>query len=331
MVITPEEDDDEDLEEDPADYPTDRDDDEEEEEPSGDEADDEDEDDEMSIRDQTPIPFPPAPKVDRFLAISTPPPSPLSLLSSPLPPILSPLPQILSQPLPISSPPLPASPTYPLGYRATMIRLRAETPSTSHPLLSSTPPSGTPPLLPILLPISSPPLLLPSTDCRAGVSEVTLPPWKRLCIALGLRYEVGKSSSTPTARPPGGFRADYGFVGTLNNEIRRDPKRYVGYGIIDTWDEMLDEMLVGMPGAPATDDTELGRRMTNFVTTRDRRSHAYTALLMEREARLSRKTWGRSMAASDTARSEVMALRTTMLGQQAEIAALRATDRTRQA
>ncbi|GKD12991.1 hypothetical protein Tco_1197398 [Tanacetum coccineum] len=26
-------------------------------------------------------------------------------------------------------------------------------------------------------------------------------------------------------------------------------------------------MLVGMPGAPATDDIELGRQMTNFVTT----------------------------------------------------------------
>ncbi|GKB02947.1 hypothetical protein Tco_0831036 [Tanacetum coccineum] len=54
---------------------------------------------------------------------------------------------------------------------------------------SETPPSGTPPLLPIPLPTPSPPLLLPSTDCRAGVSEVTLPLRKRLCIALGLRFE----------------------------------------------------------------------------------------------------------------------------------------------
>ncbi|GJU81016.1 hypothetical protein Tco_1283381 [Tanacetum coccineum] len=56
----------------------------------------------------------------------------------------------------IKPPPLPASPTYPLGYRAAMIRLRAETPSTSHPLPSSTPLSGTPPLLPIPLPTPSP-------------------------------------------------------------------------------------------------------------------------------------------------------------------------------
>ncbi|GJV73110.1 hypothetical protein Tco_1493105 [Tanacetum coccineum] len=62
--------------------------------------------------------------IQRFsglLAIPTPPPSPLSLWSSPLPQIPSPpLPSILS-PLLVLSPP-PASPTYPLGYRAAMIR-----------------------------------------------------------------------------------------------------------------------------------------------------------------------------------------------------------------
>ncbi|GKF74281.1 hypothetical protein Tco_0220613, partial [Tanacetum coccineum] len=120
--------------------------------------------------------------------------------------------------------------------------LRAETPSTSYLLPLSTPPSGTPPLLPIPLPTLSPPLLLPSTDCRAGVFEVSLPPRKRLCIALGPRYEVGESSSAPTARPTGGFRVDYGFVATLDDEIMRDPKRYVGYGITDTWDDMVEGM-----------------------------------------------------------------------------------------
>ncbi|GKB40232.1 hypothetical protein Tco_0885174 [Tanacetum coccineum] len=148
----------------------------------------------------------------------------------------------------------------------------------------SKPPSGTPLLLPIPLPtLKSPPFLLPSTDCKAGISEVTLTPRKRLCIALGLRYEVDKSSSAPTARPTG--------------------------------------------EAPAIDDTELGQRMTNFVTTRDRRSHSYIVLLMEREARLSREAWGRSMDASDTPCSKARALRTTVLAQQTEIAALRAAHR----
>ncbi|GKA78287.1 hypothetical protein Tco_0784824, partial [Tanacetum coccineum] len=293
------EEDDEDPEEDPADYPTDRDDDDdEEEESSGDDADDEEEDEDedeeeeeeehlaladsvlppacrttarMSIRDQTPIPFPSAAEVDRFLAISTPPPSPLTSYSSPLPQIPSP-PLPVSSPLPVSPPPLPASPTYPLGYRAAMIRLRAESPSTSHPLplpspiilphtrasmammraaapstyilasRSNIPPSGTPSLLPIPLPTPSPPLLLPSTNCRAGVSKVTLPSRKRLCITLGLRFEVGESSSAPTARPTGEFKRDYGFVATLDDEIRRDPERDVGYGITSTWDKMVEDM-----------------------------------------------------------------------------------------
>ncbi|GJZ51787.1 hypothetical protein Tco_0606302 [Tanacetum coccineum] len=139
----------------------------------------------------TPISLPLDIKVARLLAIPTPPPSPHSPLSSPLPHILSP-------PLPVSPPPLLASPTYSLGYRAIMIQLRAESPSTSHPLplpspivlldtsasvtmmrvaapstyilasRSETPPLGTPPLLPIPLPTPSPPLLLPSTNYRAG-------------------------------------------------------------------------------------------------------------------------------------------------------------------
>ncbi|GKC88725.1 hypothetical protein Tco_1149374 [Tanacetum coccineum] len=239
----------------------------------------------MYVRAQTPISLPLDTKVARLLAIPTPPPSLLSSLSSPLPQILSPLPHILSPPLPVSPPPLPASPTYPLGYRATMIWLRAETPSTFHPLPSSTPPSGTTPLLPIPLPTPSPPLLLPSIVCRAGVSEVTLPPQKRLCIALGLRYEVGKSSSAPTGRPTGGFRADYGFVGTLDDEIRQDT--YEIYGRLDD----------------AQDDRLLMSGQLNMLH-RDRRAHARTARLMETEARLSCEAWVQSMDASDTTRSE---------------------------
>ncbi|GKF24107.1 hypothetical protein Tco_0076429, partial [Tanacetum coccineum] len=81
-------------------------------------------------------------------------------------------------------------------------------------------------------------------------------------IALGPRYEVGESSSAPTARPHRCFRANYGFVATIDREIMQDQERDVGYRITHTWDEMP----VDMPGAPATDDIELGRRMTEFTT-----------------------------------------------------------------
>ncbi|GJX69682.1 hypothetical protein Tco_0305409 [Tanacetum coccineum] len=187
-----------------------------------------------------------------------------------------------------------------------MIRLRAETPSTSLPLPLSIPPSGTPPLLLIPLLTSSPPLLLPSTDYRACVSKVTLPPRKRLCIALGPRYEVGESSSAPTTRPSRGFREDYGFVATLDDEIRRDPERDVGYGITDTWDEKLDTDEIYGSLDEAQDARAVLSGQLNLLQ-RDRLSYAYTALLMVREARLSCEAWGWSMDASDTTHSEKMA------------------------
>nr|GFB91687.1 hypothetical protein [Tanacetum cinerariifolium] len=74
----------------------------------------------------------------------------------------------------------------------------------------------------------------------------TLPPRKRLGIALGPRYEVGESSSATAARPAEGFRADYGFIATVDKEIMRDPKREVGYWITDSWDEIV-ETLQGAP------------------------------------------------------------------------------------
>ncbi|GJZ06091.1 hypothetical protein Tco_0539884 [Tanacetum coccineum] len=268
------------------------------------------------------IPLPPRAEVERLLVLPTPPPLPLTPLSSPLPHIPSP-PLPVSPPLPISPPPLPTSPTHLLGYIAVMIWLRAEAPSTSHPLPlpppSCTPPLGTPPLLPIPLPTPSPPLHLPSNVYRAGVSEVTLPPRKRLCIALGPRYEVSESLSAPTARPTGGLIADYGFIGTLDDEIRRDPER----GRQDTY-EIYGRLY------DAQDDRLLMSGRLNMLH-RDRRAHAQTARLIETEARLSREAWVQLMDVSDIDCSELRELQTIVLAQQTEIAGLRAADHTRQA
>ncbi|GJT36857.1 putative reverse transcriptase domain-containing protein [Tanacetum coccineum] len=174
-----------------------------------------------------------------------------------------------------------------------MIWLRAEAASTSHLL-------PLPPLSPIPASTSSPPLLLPSTNHREDRPEVTLPPRKRLGITLGPRYEVKESSSAAAARPDGGLRADYGFVATMDREIRRDLERDVGYGITNSWDEIVEAM---QRTPVVTDVAEFSQRMTE-----DRRAHARTARLMEAEARMSREAWGRSMDASDLARAEVMSL-----------------------
>ncbi|GKF51319.1 hypothetical protein Tco_0147786, partial [Tanacetum coccineum] len=278
------------------------------------------------------------------------------LVSPPLPQIPSP-PLLVSSPVPVLSPPAPASPIRPLGYRAAMIRLRAEAASTSHSLplpppiiLSHTRPDAT---------LSgTPPLHLLFTDRRGDITEVTLPPRKRLGIALGPRYEVRESLSVAAARPAGGLRANYGFVATMDREIRRDLERDVGYGITNSWDEIVEAMQGTLV---VTDVAEFSQRMTEFETRvrhdthevymrlddeqterqllasrlnilfRDRRAHAHTARLMEAEARMSQEAWGRSMDASDLARTEVMSLRTTVLAQQSMITELQAADRRRQA
>ncbi|GJT52326.1 hypothetical protein Tco_0978483 [Tanacetum coccineum] len=215
-------------------------------------------------------------EVARLLAISTPPSSPLSPYVihhcpdsfSTLPRYYPPTSSIttttsdslttlpVSSPVPVLSPSPPASPIRPLGYRAVMIRLRVEAASTSHSLplpppiiLSHTRPDA---------PSSRiPPLHLLSTDRREDRPEVTLPPRKRLGIALDPRYEIGESPSAAVARPVG--------------------ERDVGYGITDSWDKIVE----AMQGTPVvTDVAEFSQRMTEFETRvrrdtmRDRRAHA---------------------------------------------------------
>ncbi|GJX05645.1 hypothetical protein Tco_0191561 [Tanacetum coccineum] len=193
-------------------------------------------------------------EVARLLVISTPPSSSLSLWSSPLPQIPSPsLP--LTPPSPVLSLAPPLTPIRSLGYRAAMIWLRAEAASTSHslplpppfilfPTRSDAPSSGIPPPLPILVPTSSPLLLLSSASRREDRPEVTLPPRKR--------------------------------------EIRHYPEREVGYGITDSWDEIVETL----QGAPISTDMELGRHMTTFETrVRQDTDEIYTRLDDEQSGR----------------------------------------------
>nr|GFA73194.1 hypothetical protein [Tanacetum cinerariifolium] len=193
---------------------------------------------------------------------------------------------------------------------------------------------------------------LPSASHREDKPEVTLPHWKRLDITLGPRYEVGKSSSIAAARPAGGLRVDYGFVAIVDRAIVHDPEREVGYGITNSWDEIVETL----QGAPVSTDTELGGYVREFETRvrqdtdeiymrlddeqterqllagqlnmlfRDRRN---TCHLMETEARMSREAWVRATNASDLVHGEVMSLRTTVLGQMSEIRELQAANRRR--
>ncbi|GJT42656.1 hypothetical protein Tco_0951371 [Tanacetum coccineum] len=325
-----EEDDEEDPEEDPADYPADRGDDDDAlalAEPAA-VAYSADQDPyiayrvaaRMSIRTQAPTPFLSEEVAERVLALPTPPPSPLSPYSSPLP-------QIPSPPLPIP-PPSPISPTYvegSLGSRAAGIRQRDA------------------------LPVH-----------ETEIPEMWLPLRKRLCRTTpGPRCEVGESSAAGAARQFGPTTAEadlYGFTDMLEAAPGRQMSRELGYGIRDTWDDLVGAI---QEIAPTTlegvnqrvielsstvdqedeiiyshlDDARYDRALLRARVNRldnDRPFHRRTALLIEEEARLSRAAWARSMDACDQVHSEGMSLRTTVMAQQSEIVELRAADQRRQ-
>nr|GFC24930.1 hypothetical protein [Tanacetum cinerariifolium] len=163
------------------------------------------------------------------------------------------------------------------------------------------------------------------------IHEVTLPPQKRIGIALGPGYKVGESSSAAAARPAGGLRADYGFVATMDREIGRDLTDIELGGYMREFETRVkrdtDEIYSRLDEKQS--ERQLLAGWLNMLF-RDRRAHAYTRHLMETEARLSREAWVRSTDASDLTHGEVMSLRTTVLGQMTEIRELHAADRRRQ-
>ncbi|GJY30339.1 hypothetical protein Tco_0413834 [Tanacetum coccineum] len=310
----PEEDDDEDPEEDPIDYPAD----------GGDNGDDEmdieeDEEDWIIRCDEEDEYFVPSAEetvqfeTDEFVAKQHRIYLPTS--STTISMVLHHHPRFL---FPLSPPSTcidstPPSPIRSLGYRAATIRMRAEAAATS-----------------LSLPLPPPFILSPTrSDTIVGEDrpEVNLPPRMGLGIALGPGYEVGESSAAAAARPAGGFRADYGFVATMDREIRRDPEKIC-------WDRGSrfhgDEIVESFTGSSVSTIPRLGATHERVFESIDRRTHAHTRQLMETEAGMSREAWGRAMDASDLAHGEVISLRTTVHAQMSEITELQSADHRRQ-
>ncbi|GJV85383.1 ribonuclease H-like domain-containing protein [Tanacetum coccineum] len=188
---------------------------------------------------------------------SSPPPSPLTLLSSPLS-------QIPLPPLPVPSPPLPLppptvdSPTYakaPLGYRGIGVRLRAALP-------------------PHLSEIPSPPLLLPSTSHIDDIPKADLPPRKRLCLTAPTPREVGYEITSTWDK----------LVDTIK-EIAPTTLEGVNQKVTELATTMSrDTHEIHVRLEDAQDDRALQRGRVNMLF-RDRRFHRHTAMLLESEAR----------------------------------------------
>ncbi|GKF03686.1 hypothetical protein Tco_0030609, partial [Tanacetum coccineum] len=208
----------EDLEENPTEYPADRgnDDDEEEEEEEASKK-HEEEEHLAPIESTTLLAIDPVPSVKDTKAFETD-------ESAPAPPVPSPRLHSLTT-ITTTITTTHTSPTYvdaPLGYRAAMIQS-----SVASPLPLPAQPSS--------------PLLLPATDHREDVPEADVPPQKRLCLtAPAPRFEVGESSAAATTRQPGldiTPATDYRFVDTVDATPRCHMSIEVGYEITDVWDD----------------------------------------------------------------------------------------------
>ncbi|GJV17215.1 putative reverse transcriptase domain-containing protein [Tanacetum coccineum] len=152
-------------------------------------------------------------------------------------------------------------------------------------------------------------------------------------VPLGPRFEVRESSSAAAARPTGGYRVDYRFIGTLDAELRRDRVREMGYRNTDVWEDPTE----ATEEVPPTTVAELSQRVTDLVTTvrqntdeiyvrfkdaqddrallrgqinmlrRDRQYHLKTTMLVESEARVSREAWEQSMGYSRAVHDKLQA------------------------
>ncbi|GKE81366.1 hypothetical protein Tco_1551366, partial [Tanacetum coccineum] len=143
------------------------------------------------------------------------------------------------------------------------------------------------------------------------IPEAELPPHKRLCpTASTSRYKV-EEILTAALRPTGGHRADYGFIGTMGAEIRRQRAKEVGYGIRDVWVDLtktVEEV------APTTLEG-VNARVTELAAvqeqdTQDVHFHYETARLLDRDALISREAWAHSVGLSSAVHYELQAYRT---------------------
>nr|GEX66683.1 RNA-directed DNA polymerase, eukaryota [Tanacetum cinerariifolium] len=76
--------------------------------------------------------------------------------------------------------------------------------------------------------------LLPSTSCMTDIPDADVPPRNRACLTTPAPgFEVGESSAAGAARQPGPIEFD----------LRRYRVKQAGYGITDTWDEIVDTLM----------------------------------------------------------------------------------------
>ncbi|GKF19712.1 hypothetical protein Tco_0068350 [Tanacetum coccineum] len=152
---------------------------------------------------------------------------------------------------------------------------------------------------------------------------------------LGSKYEIGESSTTRSTRDRG---VDYGFVSTVDAEVRRQGISEVGYGIRYTWVGPAEAVLeiahitVGEVNTRVTELAELHEHDTHDLYAlledaqdsrsrisqrvymdsqrvdllmRDRMTLQETIWMVEEEAYASQETWAQSIGLSQATHQEL--------------------------
>nr|GEW24766.1 reverse transcriptase domain-containing protein [Tanacetum cinerariifolium] len=192
--------------------------------------------------------------------------------------------------------------------------LAMPTPSPS-PLTSLSPPSARERLVRYMAPAALPsPPLPPSSyppplvDRKDGIPESEQPPRKRLCLStLGSRYEVGESSTR-------GREVDYGFVNTIEAEMRHRGIREVGYVIRDTWIDLaeavpeMDPTTLEKVNTRVTELAELHEHDTQDLYDLLEDARMETVWIMKKEAYAAREAWAHSVGLSQIVHHELQTL-----------------------
>ncbi|GJX46645.1 hypothetical protein Tco_0271835 [Tanacetum coccineum] len=286
----------------------------------------------ITVRPQASISLPPEAEVERLLAMTTPSPSPPISLSPPSAGerlVRSMAPPAHASPPPVPSPLLPSS-----GCPTQIQTLRiASTQALIDAVTAALPSPPLPPLPPSLY-------IPPPVDRRDDIPESEQPPRKRLYLStLGSRYEVGESS---TARPTRGRGIDYGFVSTVDAEERRQGTRDVGYGIRDTWVDPAEAvpeiapMTVGEVNTRVTELAELHEHDTQDLYALQRMRATHQELQTHHDHVYAHETHLQAHQTQLQLQGTLIQIQhqvheTGFLMQQAELAALRETDRRHQA
>ncbi|GJW67295.1 hypothetical protein Tco_0121719 [Tanacetum coccineum] len=287
----------------------------------------------ITVRPQASISLPPEVDVERLLAMTTLSPSPPSAGER--------LARCTAPPAHSSPPPVPLALLPSSGCPTQIQILRIASTQAFIDAVTAALPS--PPL--------PPPLYIPPpVNRKDDIPESEQPSRKRLCLStLGSRYEIEESSTAKSTRGRG---IDYGFVSMVDAEERRQGISEVGYGIRDTW---VDPTKAVPEIAPMTVE-EVNTRVTELAELHEHDTQDLYALLEDAQDSRSRISQRVDMDSQrvdllmrdritlqETAHQTQLQLQGTLIQtphqvhetrfqmQQAEIAALRKTDRRRQA